>query len=130
MRSKLAFLNRVGPPIRLGGFIIRHLQSENLQCSLHNKFIAARVGTLASPGSKHQAMAQGQIKKPKAGAAKMYARLTNFDAGVDQRNRTQRKQTGSRVIKPKKSALIKKDQMKKVGRTLQHVTVDLNTDML
>ncbi|KAK3725903.1 hypothetical protein LTR37_000051 [Vermiconidia calcicola] len=42
-------------------------------------------------------MAQGQLKKSKAPAAKL----------------TQRKQTGARVIKPKKQALMKQQKMKK-----------------
>ncbi|KAF1824451.1 uncharacterized protein K489DRAFT_296864, partial [Dissoconium aciculare CBS 342.82] len=42
-------------------------------------------------------MVQGAIKKTKAAAPKL----------------TQRKQTGSRVIKPKKATLIKHNQMKK-----------------
>ncbi|KAK5165790.1 uncharacterized protein LTR77_008713 [Saxophila tyrrhenica] len=42
-------------------------------------------------------MAQGTIKKSKAGAPKV----------------SQRKQTGNRVIKPKKSALVKQQQMTK-----------------
>ena len=42
-------------------------------------------------------MAQGQLKKTKAPATKI----------------TQRKQTGSRVIKPKKASLVKQNNMKK-----------------
>lgn len=46
-------------------------------------------------------MAQGGIKKPKSSLPK------------NQHNNSQRKQTGSRVIKPKKSALQKQQAMKK-----------------
>jgi hypothetical protein len=63
-------------------------------------------------------MAQGQIKKPKAGAPKvcvMSNTSMNSKSETDTITpSTQRKQTGSRVIKPKKTSLIKKEQMKKV----------------
>jgi len=60
-------------------------------------------------------MAQGQLKKAKAPAVKVY--VDTFSAcqtfSSSRPNSTQRKQTGSRVIKPKKATLQKQQQMKK-----------------
>jgi len=61
-----------------------------------------------------EAMAQGQMKKAKAPAPKVYLwiQLQIFGRSLTDGS-TQRKQTGSRVIKPKKAALQKQHQMKK-----------------
>lgn len=61
-------------------------------------------------------MAQGQLKKTKAPATKLYAACHHLHVRDDALTllcSTQRIQTGNRVIKPKKVALQKQHQMKK-----------------